>query len=125
MEKRLFSLLIVVLLSACAARQSATLFPRGADRTQGYGELDRITNTLTVQIQGNEYRGPMIMETSTTMAGLWGPATSTTHTNKASALLLGTAGQIRCDFAFDMLMTQATGVCVDSKEVVYDLLIKN
>jgi len=65
------------------------------------------------------------METSTTTAGLFGPATSTQYTSKASALLLGTAGQIRCDFAFDMLMTQATGMCVDSNQVVYDLLIKN
>jgi hypothetical protein len=65
----------------------------------------------------------MIMQTSTTTGLFSGPRTQ--YSSQASALLLGEAGQMRCDFAWDAMMTMATGVCADSRNNTYDLLIKN
>ena len=121
---RMCSLALVFLLAGCAAQQTATLMLRGHQGAQGHGTLDRFTNTLTVKLNGQEYRGSMIMRTSTTSYGILGPS-STHYSNQASALLLGAGGQLRCDFGFDSLMTQAVGTCTDRDARLYDLLIQN
>lgn len=116
---------ICIVIAGCATVQSVTLLPRGEDRTPGRGTLDRMTNVLTVDLKGQRYQGTPMMQTATTSRGLFGAVTSTTTTSQASALLLGAEGQVRCDYGWDALMTRATGVCVDYRNVVYDLLIQN
>jgi len=121
---KLWITIFVVTLAGCAMQQTISLFPRGAGATQqGTGSLDRLSNELTVSVDGKKYGGRMMMNTATS-TNIYGYSTSTT-TNQATALLLGDGGQIRCEFGWDALMIQATGVCVDSKNVTYDMLIKN
>jgi len=60
----------------------------------------------------------------TTGYSLVGPS-STTTTNQQSALLVGPAGQIRCEFAWGAMKSIANGVCIDHRNVTYDLLIRN
>lgn len=117
-------LLFVALLAGCASVQQVQLLPRGEGNARGAGELNRLNNDLQVTLGAETYRGKMVMETS--MSGgtfLTGPA-RTTYSNRASALLLGERGQVRCEFGFDQLMTQATGVCVDHRNITYDMLLK-
>jgi hypothetical protein len=115
----------ILLLAGCAAQQSITMLPRGENAARGTGVLDRLHNQLTVDLGGRTYQGPMVMQTGLTQSwGPLGPRTATTTTNQASALLLGDGGQVRCDFGFDALMRTATGVCVDSRNQTYDMLVK-
>src|SRR5262249_42716467 len=102
--------LLLLLLSGCAAiAQPVTLLPRGAG-PQGTGMLDKSTYELTVTMQdGRRYSGKMIVSPGA----------------QASAVLLGQGGgHMRCDLTFAAFMASANGVCTDSTNVVYDLLIK-
>lgn len=111
---------VLLLLAGCA--HNLTLMPRGAG-PQGTGTLDRANNDMTVVLDGKTYRGKMQMVTGTSV-GAFGQVTNQ-YTNQASALLIGDAGgQVRCDFGFDTLMTSGNGVCVDFRNVTYDLLVK-
>lgn len=115
---------IALLLAGCAAQQTVTLLPRGAGGERGTGMLDRMSKEITVSLNGRDYRGPMVVQTAYSSGyGLF--SQRTTISSQATALLLGDDGQVRCEFGFDAFMTMATGVCVDSKNVTYDMLIKN
>ena len=82
------------------------------------------SHEMTVTLEDRRYVGKYVVQTANS-SGVFGVAT-TTVTKQASALLLGeSGGQIRCDFGFDPMWTHATGVCVDSKSMTYDLLIRN
>lgn len=117
------SLIAIVLLVGCASQHAVTLLPRGQGM-QGTGTLNRMNNELSVSVDGKQYRGPMVVQTAHS-TGLFG-AGRTTIANQATALLLGDGGgQMRCEFGFDAMWTSATGVCVDYKNITYDLLIKN
>jgi hypothetical protein len=104
-----FVLAIVLALAGCATQHTVTLYPRGVGE-HGAGSLDRTNNHLAVTVGGKQYNGLMITRL--------GPP----H-GQASALLLGD-GQMRCDFQFDAMWQTATGICVDSKNVTYDMLVK-
>lgn len=112
----------LVLLAGCASQQAITLMPRGTGQA-GSGTLDRMNNELRVTVGENNYRGTMIMQSAVSTGGIFSPV-RTTYSNQASALLLGDIGQLRCDFGFDAMYTQGTGVCVDYRNVTYDMLIK-
>lgn len=116
----------ILLLAACAAEQQITLLPRAPETQRGSGVLDRVTHDTTVTVGARTYRGKTVFHSATTTSwGLFGPKTATTASNQASALLLGDAGgQLRCEFAFDQMYTMATGVCVDSRNITFDILIK-
>lgn len=106
--------LFVLLLAGCAATQEVTLLPRGG-AGKGFGELDRMTNQLTVDLNGTTYHGPMIMRSA---------QTASFKPLEAAALMMGDGGQVRCEITFNALMTEGNGVCVDSRNATYDLLIK-
>jgi hypothetical protein len=120
--KTLLALAAIALLAACAASQTITLLPRAANVPQAHGTLDRMTNTLVVDVEGRRYQGKMQMQTATTSRSLFGPS-STTISNQATALLTGDGGHMRCEFGFDYFMTSATGVCVDNRNIVYDMQV--
>ena len=115
--------IVAVLIAGCAGQHAVTLLPRGT-APQGTGTLSRMDNKLTVELDGRKYRGPMVVQTSHSSLGLFGPA-RTTVANQATALLIGeSGGQIRCEFGFDAMWTSATGVCVDWQNRTYDMLVK-
>lgn len=114
---------LLVLLAGCATVQQVDILPRGGG-ARGTGTFDHIHQVLTAEVDGKRYQGRPVQETSTSSFSLFGPQRTTT-TNKETALLIGDTGQIRCEFAWDQMKTHANGVCVDSKNVTYDLLIRN
>lgn len=116
-------LIVIALLAGCATVQRVDLLPRG-DAPRGTGSFDHIHQVLTVEIEGQSYRGTPIRKTAQTSASIF-MAGATTRTNEDTALLIGPAGQIRCEFAWQEMKTQATGVCVDHRNRTYDLLIRN
>ena len=116
-------LALMVLLVGCAAQQVVTLLPRAPATERGTGILDRMTQELTVTVEGNNYRGRSVLQTGTT-TNIFG-VTSTQYSNRSTALLIGDTGQMRCEFSWDYMMIQATGVCVDSRNITYDILITN
>lgn len=115
--------LFAVLLAACAAEQRVSLMPRG-EGPQGTGYFDQIHQQLVVDLAGGRYIGTPITKTATTGFNIFGPQ-ATTSTNEQNALLIGDAGQVRCEFVWNQWKTMANGVCVDSHNVTYDLLIRN
>lgn len=119
-------LAVLLLLAGCAAQQQVALMPRGEGHPNGSGSIDRVKNVLTVYLGGRVYQGTMHMTTaaSSSVGLLGGVRTEHSTTNQASALLVGNDGQLRCDFGWNALMTAATGVCVDSRNVTYDMLIR-
>lgn len=121
--KNLNALLAAALLAGCATQQSVTLMPRGTG-AQGTGTFDHIHQVLTVQIDGNSFSGTPVRKTATTSSSMF-TIGATTTTNAESALLIGPAGQVRCEFEWGPMMSTANGVCVDRNNVTYDLLIKN
>lgn len=114
---------LVALLAGCATQNDVTLLPRGEGNARGSGVLNRVNNELRVTIGENNYRGTVIHSSAATTGGLFSPV-RTTYTNQANALLIGDTGQLRCDFGFDAMYIQGTGVCVDYRNVTYDMLIK-
>lgn len=122
MKKTLIAI-AATLLAGCATQQVATLLPRG-DAPKGTGSFDHIHQVLTVEIEGQSYRGTPIRKTAQTSTSIF-MAGATTRTNEESALLIGPAGQVRCEFAWQEMKTQAVGVCTDHRNRTYDLLIRN
>lgn len=116
-------LALIALLAGCAAQQTVALLPR-AGGPSGTGVFDQMHQVLTVDIEGKRYQGTPISKTATTSYSIFS-AGSTTSSNEQSALLIGTAGQVRCDFTWNQFRTMATGSCIDSQNATYDLLIKN
>jgi hypothetical protein len=114
---------VLLILCGCAAQQVVTLLPRGGGQ-KGSGSFDHIHQVLTVELNGEVYKGRPITKTATTSPSLFTIGTTTTS-NEESALLIGPAGQVRCDYAWGVYKAQANGVCVDHRNVTYDLLIQN
>jgi len=125
-SKSLKIIATALIISGCATQQSVSLLPRSPATEQGVGILNRLNQDLTVTVSGNIYRGKSSLQTgtSTTGFGMW-TRTSTHFSNQSTALLLGDNGQMRCEYGWDSLMIEATGVCVDSRNVTYDIIIKN
>lgn len=114
---------VVALLAGCATQQAVTLMPRGSGQP-GTGTFDHIHQVLTVDLGGNRYSGTPVTQTARTSASIF-TAGSTTTSNTDSVLLIGPAGQVRCDITWGAMKATAIGVCVDRNNVTYDLLIKN
>lgn len=105
-------LVVLLLLAGCAGpMKSMTLYPRSPATTPGHGTVDLAAKQLDVAIGANTYRGALVFE-------------STRGNNKATSLLLGAAGQLRCDLSFGPLFSEATGVCVDAESRTFDVLVK-
>lgn len=117
-------LVLAGLLAGCAAQQQVALMPRGEGHESGAGYFDQIHQQLAVDIEGQRYVGTPITKTASTGFSLFGPQ-ATTSTNEQSALLTGNGGQVRCEFAWNQFKTMANGVCVDSRNVTYDMMIRN
>lgn len=116
-------LVMAAIVSGCATVQTVSLLPRGPGST-GTGTFDQLQQELTVEIDGAVYKGTPITATSYSQRNVFGQATTTT-TNQQTALLIGPAGQIRCEFMWGAMKTLANGTCVDRNNVMYDLLIRN
>ena len=118
--------LFVAILAGCASQQVVTLLPRSPATERGMGMLDRFNQELTVTVGANTYRGRSVLQTgtSTTSHGLW-TRTSAHYSNQSTALLIGDKGQMRCEYGWDSMMINATGVCIDSRNITYDILITN
>lgn len=116
-------LLVLLLLAGCATQQAVTLYPRGPG-LRGAGVFDHVHQVLTVELDGQRYQGTPVTQTATSGYSLFGPQ-STTTTNQEAALLLGEAGQVRCEFAWGPMKQTANGTCVDRNNVVYDMQIRN
>lgn len=111
---------VIVALSGCSAQHAVTLYPRGAQVEQGTGVLGRVGNDLAINLEGRKFVGKWQLITSQS-SGLFGPRVTG---NNCSALLLSDNQQLRCDFTFDQMWTGATGVCVDYRNITYDMLVK-
>lgn len=119
--------LLSILLAACAAQQQVALMPRAPATERGDGVLDRMTHDMQVTLGGQTYVGKAVLNTGTaTSTGYLGALRTTSTTdNSGSALLVAPGGQIRCDYRWDAMFTMATGVCIDSGNLTYDVLIRN
>ena len=114
------------MLGACASEQQVLLLPRAPATERATGKLDRLRHDMVVVMGGKTYAGKTTLRTAmTTSSGFLGPRTSLTSSDRGTALLIGESGQIRCEFGWDAMMTIATGVCTDSNNLTYDLLIKD
>jgi hypothetical protein len=116
--------LIVLLLLAGCGTQSVLLLPRG-HAVKGEGTIQD-GHEMRVQIEGRTYSGKLDWDlgfaTSTNPYGY-----TTTHrssSDRAAALLLGESGQVRCDFTLSLVTKQGNGVCVDSLNRTYDMVIR-
>lgn len=114
-----YLVVLLLFLSGCAAQHAVTLYPRGAQVAQGIGVLGRVGNDLVINLDGQKFAGKWQLITS--QASGLGPRTVG---NNCSALLLSDGRQLRCDFTFDQMWTGATGVCVDYRNITYDMLVK-
>lgn len=112
-------LVVLLLLAGCASQHAVTLYPRGAQVAQGTGVLGRLGNDLAIKLDGRQFTGKWQLITS--QASGLGPRLVG---NNCSALLLSDGQQLRCDFTFDQMWTGATGVCVDYRNITYDMLVK-
>lgn len=122
-------ILFVLLLSGLAGcAYNLTLYPRGGgDIAKGTGDSSR--KEITVQIDGETYVGNYIQATSTGFGFVntygrspaFGNSFMGSSSNQFTALLSNGKTALRCEF---MAETRGgNGICVDSREKVYDLQI--
>lgn len=119
---------LTVLLAGCT--HTITLYPRGGG-DPSYGTLGHASRYMQVTIGGESYAGTvalpqtvgvtLVPTTSPGGVSTLSPVTSVGHSTNASALLTGRNGTLRCAFIFQ---SGGNGVCVDSKERAYDLLMR-
>lgn len=118
----------ILVLTACS--HTITLFPRGGG-DQATGTLNDLSKAMEINLKGNRYTGTY----STGRVSSFGfvqrygarPATGNVFmsgsNNQATALLTGSNGVLRCEFVIDVAIG-GNGVCVDTNEAVYDMLVK-
>jgi hypothetical protein len=118
-------LIALLLLAGCATQHEVLLMPRG-HALKGTGTLNRVNNDLTVELNGARYTGKSVLQTSLgASSGAFGwMRTERQYSSVSTALLIGEAGQIRCEMGWDALLTSATGVCTDHANRVYDLVVR-
>ena len=81
---------------------------------------------MEVTLRGDTYTGKYTLGTTTGIAFTGTSATPVVITgsnNNATALLTGPKGVLRCEFRI-VIAVGGNGVCVDSSNTVYDILIK-
>ena len=114
-------LCLVVLLALGGCAYNVTLYPRGGGE-QAIGKLDSASFTITVELNGETYSGRYIAGQSFGFATSGAAfASGIGMSNQRSALLKGPHGVIRCDFSVNA--AGGNGLCQDSQNVVYDMLI--
>lgn len=120
--------LFVVLLAGCT--HTITLYPRGGGE-QAAGTVNDGSKNMEVVLRGDMYTGSYVLGqtfgfgtgTSFGARPAFGTGLMVGNTNQASALLTGPKGVLRCDFMI-VAARGGNGVCVDSGNTVYDMLIK-
>lgn len=115
----------LALLGGCSS-YNMTLYPRGGgDLVTGTASADR---QLKVMLRGEEYEGRAVQAKSSGfgLATKYGSAPTTVvssgSSNQWTALLTSNSKALRCEFMGDR--QGGNGICVDSSEKVYDLLLK-
>ncbi|MBL8339517.1 MAG: hypothetical protein JNM97_22315 [Rhodoferax sp.] len=125
---RLLPLLSLMLLSACT--HTVTLFPRGGGE-QAMGTLNDMSKEIEINLKGDKYTGTYTTGRVSTFGTVqtYGARPTTSNvlmsgsSNQAAALLTGPKGVLRCEFVIEE-MIGGNGVCVDTSEAVYDMLVK-
>jgi hypothetical protein len=120
------SYLVALLLALTACTHTITLYPRGGGE-QATGTVNDGSKNMEVQLRGDTYAGSYVLGQTfgVGMVGGANPTTVTTvgTTNNATALLVGPKGVLRCEFRI-VAAQGGNGVCVDSSNTMYDMLIK-
>lgn len=122
-----YGIILFVLLSGCAGTYDLTLFPRGGG-AQAKGVGDAATKTMTVTLNGKTYSGNYVQASSRSAgsmaqgANMPATAVGVSSSNQFTALLAGEDGAIRCEFMASR--SAGNGVCTDSQQRSYDLLIR-
>lgn len=122
--KIVVALVVVHALSACA--YNLTLYPRGGgDIASGVGHSGN--KTIEVTLRGETYTGRYVQGQSVgvglaTVGGAFGTGTTIGSTNQFSAVLTSGNKTLRCEFMADG--GHGNGVCIDSMNAVYDLVIE-
>lgn len=120
-----FGLAALIAMSAGCSSYTATLYPRGSgDVAVGVAGSDR---EMRVTLRGDEYVGRIVQASSTGvgLAARYGTPTTgvmASASNQYAATLVNGSRALRCEFMGDR--GGGNGVCVDSAEKVYDLVLK-
>lgn len=112
-------LVVLLMVSGCA--YNVALHPRGGDEV-AKGSLNHPAGNMTVTVRGATYTGRYYRGTGVGV-GLAGarPAIGVGLTNQFAGVLKSEGGLLRCEFV--MRATDGDGVCADSQNVTYDMLI--
>lgn len=121
---RYLFVLLGFLLSSCS--YNLALYPRGGAGEVVRGTGNSMNETMEVTLRGETYRGRYIQGTSTGVgfaSGGRGLSTMTvvSSSNQFGAVLTSGNKALRCDFMADTM--GGNGVCVDSTNTTYDLVI--
>lgn len=95
-----------IALTACATQQPITLLPRAPGGQKATGTVDIEAKRMTAQIAGRKFEGALTM-----LRG-----------RRASSVLTGDGGHLRCDLEFTRWLAASVGTCQDSDGVLYDLV---
>jgi hypothetical protein len=120
--------LTILLLAGCT--HTITLYPRGGGE-QASGSVNDGSRNMEVTLRGETYTGSYVLgqtfglATGTTYGArpVFGTGVMVGNTNQATALLTGPKGVLRCEFVI-VAARGGNGVCMDSANMVYDMLIK-
>lgn len=120
------SYFVVVLLALAGCTHTITLYPRGGGE-QATGTVNDGSKNMEVRLRGDTYTGSYVLGQSVGVGIVGGanpvPVTTVSSTNNATALLIGPNGVLRCEFRI-VAARGGNGVCVDSSNTTYDMLIK-
>ena len=120
------SFFVVMLLALAGCTHTITLYPRGGG-DQATGTVNDGSRNMEVRLRGDTYTGSYVLG-QTVGVGIVGganpvPVTTVGSTNNATALLTGPKGVLRCEFRI-VAVQGGNGVCMDSSNTVYDMLLK-
>ncbi|WP_312260641.1 hypothetical protein [Limnohabitans sp.] len=128
-------LFLVSVLSACS--HTVTMYPRGGGEV-GSGSLNDGTREIQVLLKGKRYTGKFVRNQtygfalgqtfgSAPSGAVLKPGFGTTATmgasNQATAVLVSGSDVLRCDLVV-VNASDGSGVCTDSNNLAYDVLIK-
>lgn len=133
MKRNLFTILLVVNLTACSGM--IQLMPRDSGKIYAGTVQGSITGTgvITVAIDSEQYTGPVVRTSSSDSAGLiqqygkrtgtsFGSVTTVGGTATLKGILSSPNGRgLRCEFSSDG--NGGGGVCVDDQGRVFDAIV--
>jgi len=120
------SCLVALLLAVAGCTHAIILYPRGGGE-QATGTVNDASKNMEVRLRGDTYTGSYVLGQTVSVGMVGGanpvPVTTVGSTNNATALLTGPEGVLRCEFRI-VAARGGNGVCVDSSNTIYDMLIK-